>query len=104
MYETYFNTLNTLDENSHLRDIKDFELKDEKFITFRGKKLLNLSSNNYLGFADNRAITEEFLAQCKSDYSFGSASARLLTGTLPVYKELESTISTLFNTENTLLI
>lgn len=103
MYETYFNTLNTLDENSHLRDIKDFELKDEKFITFRGKKLLNLSSNNYLGFADNRAITEEFLAQCKRDYSFGSASARLLTGTLPVYKELESTISTLFNTENTLL-
>lgn len=36
-------------------------------------------------------------------YSFGSASARLLTGTLPIYKELENLITELYNTDMTLL-
>ena len=36
-------------------------------------------------------------------YSFGSASARLLTGTLPIYNELETLISFMFGTDKTLL-
>ena len=103
MFETYAENLNLLKHNSHFRDIKDYESKDEKYIYFNGKKLLNLSSNNYLGFADNREITEEFLHFAGAKYSFGSASARLLTGTLPVYKELENKICRLFNKESALL-
>lgn len=103
MYETLQDTLNTLNQHSHLRSIKDFEFKDEKYITFKGKKLLNLSSNNYLGFADNKKITEEFLNFSGGEYSFGSASARLLTGNLPIYKELENTISDLYKKDGTLL-
>ena len=61
MYENYLDILNTLSANSHLRVIKDFVDKDEKFIYVDDKKLLNLSSNNYLGFADNRVLTERFL-------------------------------------------
>ncbi|MDR1169005.1 MAG: 8-amino-7-oxononanoate synthase [Heliobacteriaceae bacterium] len=87
----------------YFRTIKDFEKKDGKYIWFKGKKLLNLSSNNYLGFADNRTITERFLNSAGTDYSFGSASARLLTGSLPVYKELENLITDLFKTQSTLL-
>lgn len=103
MLENYNSLLENLKNNSHFRDIKDFEGKDEKYIYFKDKKLLNLSSNNYLNFADNKKITEEFLEFAGSQYSFGSASARLLTGTLPVYKELENLISTLFKKEQTLL-
>jgi 8-amino-7-oxononanoate synthase len=103
MLENYDNILNNLKEHSHFRDIKDFEGKDEKNIYINGKKLINLSSNNYLSFADNKALTKEFLNDGGSEYSFGSASARLLTGTLPVYKELEDLISNLFGKEKTLL-
>lgn len=103
MLETYNLLLENLKNNSHYRDIKNFEGKDEKYIYFKGKKLLNLSSNNYLNFADNKQITEEYLEFAGSKYSFGSASARLLTGTLPVYKDLENLISTLFKKEKTLL-
>ncbi|MBP3923820.1 8-amino-7-oxononanoate synthase [bacterium] len=103
MIENYRNILENLEENSHLRHISDFEWKDEKYIFFKGKKLLNLSSNNYLGFADNQKITEEFLANGGGKYSFGSGSARLLTGTLPVYKELEDLITNLYNSGGTLL-
>ncbi len=103
MFETYTETLEDLKSHSHLRTLKDYEGKDEKYIYFRGQKLLNLSSNNYLGFADNREITKEFLEYAGADYSFGSASARLLTGSLPVYKELENLITDLYKSGGTLL-
>lgn len=103
MYEDYEKILDELKHHSHFRDLKNFEKKDEKYIYFRGKKLLNLSSNNYLNFADNKKITQEFLDFAGNKYSFGSASARLLTGTLPVYKELEEFLSNLYNKDATLL-
>lgn len=103
MYEDYEKILDELKHHSHFRDLKNFEKKDEKYIYFRGKKLLNLSSNNYLNFADNKKITQEFLDFAGNKYSFGSASARLLTGTLPVYRELEELLSNLYNKDATLL-
>lgn len=103
MQENYSEILNHLKANSHFRNIKNFDAKDEKYIFYNGQKLVNLSSNNYLGFADNKKITKEFLNEVGDKYSFGSASARLLTGTLPVYKELEDLISQLFRKEKTLL-
>ncbi len=65
MYDDYKKVLDELKEHSHFRDLKDYEGKDEKFIYYKGKKLLNLSSNNYLNFADNKEITEEFLSGCR---------------------------------------
>lgn len=103
MYEDYEKILDELRQHSHFRDLKNFEKKDEKYIYFKGKKLLNLSSNNYLNFADNKKITREFLDFAGDEYSFGSASARLLTGTLPVYKELEDLLSSLYKKDATLL-
>ena len=103
MSENYCTVVENLKENSHFRYIRDFEGKDEKYIYLNGKKLINLSSNNYLSFADNRSVTEEFLNYADCGYSFGSASARLLTGTLPVYNELENLISEMFKKEKTLL-
>ena len=103
MYEIYSQILEELKSKSHFRDLKDYEGKDEKYIYFKGQKLLNLSSNNYLNFADNKEITKEFLDFAGDKYSFGSASARLLTGTLPVYKELEELLSNLYGKEAALL-
>ncbi len=103
MYETYSDILKALEDNSHLRSIKNFSKKDGKYICFGETRLLNLSSNNYLNFADNRKITEEFMKFVGGKYSFGSASARLLTGNLPIYEELEKLISNLYNKDATLL-
>lgn len=103
MYEDYENILNELKNHSHFRDLKDFEGKDEKYIYYKGKKLLNLSSNNYLNFADNKTITEQFLQDSGINYSFGSASARLLTGTLPIYNDLENLLSQMYGKEKALV-
>ena len=90
MFEVYEDCINELEKHAHFRFIRDIEKKDGKFIYIKGEKLLNLSSNNYLNFADNKELTDKFYAQVGYKYSLGSASARLLTGTLPVYKELEN--------------
>ncbi len=103
MYDDYRKFLEELKSNSHFRNLKDFEAKDGKFIFYKGQKLLNLSSNNYLNFADNREITKEFLDIVGDKYSFGSASSRLLTGTLPVYKELENLLSGLYKKDAALI-
>jgi len=103
MFDSYENILKELDEHSHLRFIRDIEKKEGKYIYINGKKLLNLSSNNYLNFADNSEILKSFYAAGGDRYSLGSASARLLTGTLPVYKELENLITDLYKSGGTLL-
>ncbi len=103
MYEDYQNILEELKNHSHFRSLRDVAGKDEKFIYYRGKKLLNLSSNNYLNFADNSSLTREFLEVVGDKYSFGSASARLLTGTLPVYNELENLLANLYGKDSALL-
>ena len=103
MYEDYKNILSELKSHSHFRVLKHFADKDEKFIYYKGKKLLNLSSNNYLNFADNVQITGEFLDYAGKKYSLGSASSRLLTGTLPVYDELETLLADLYGKEAALL-
>ena len=103
MCTNYEKILNDLKDNSHYRSLKDYENKDEKYIYISGKKLLNLSSNNYLNIADNVKITEEFIKQIGYKYSFGSASARLLTGTLPIYNELEHLLSKMYNKDCSLL-
>lgn len=103
MYGFYEKIIKELDADSHLRFIRNIGKKEGKYIYINGKKLLNLSSNNYLNFADNKLYTEEFLNNGGDQYSYGSASARLLTGTLPVYKELETLLCDMYGKDAALL-
>ena len=103
MFESYKEILDSLKLNSHHRVIKNITMKEGKYIEFNGKRLINLSSNNYLGLADNRDVIAEFLKSGGNEYSFGSASARLLTGNLPVYNELEELLANLYGKDRALL-
>ncbi|MDD3471053.1 MAG: 8-amino-7-oxononanoate synthase [Thermoguttaceae bacterium] len=85
------------------RRIYDFQAKTAKEIVWRGKKLVNLSSNNYLGLADQQALVQAFLREEGSRYAFGSTSSRLLCGTLPVYERLESWLAEHFQKEASLV-
>lgn len=95
--------LQVLKERSNLRALPALTHEGRDVIA-GGRRMLNLSSNDYLGLASNRKLREEFLQGLTAD-SFlpTSSSSRLLTGNFTIYEELEQTLAWLFGTEAALV-
>src|SRR3989304_5632461 len=71
-------------------------------ILVHGKKLLNFSSNDYLGFANDprpKAASIEAIEK----FGTGATASRLLTGDLTLHEELESDFARMMNTEAALV-
>lgn len=95
------NDLLLLEEKKQYRKILDINFKENNYIFIEGNKYLNFASNDYLNISTKRELFNEFLEQNSSLPS--SASARLLSGSSLEYKELESTLASLFNKEACLI-
>lgn len=100
MYKRYQSELQNLKELSSKRFLRSLH-KDGKYIIDQDKKLLNLSSNDYLGIAENQSVVKDFLKQ--ADFSLGSASSRLLTGGTSIYQELELLLASQYSKDKALL-
>lgn len=95
--------LQLLEEHSNLRRLPRM-VHDGRDVIVNGKRMLNLSSNDYLGLASDRALREEFLRTLTPDtFLPTSSSSRLLTGNFTVYEELEAELARLFGTEAALM-
>ena len=95
--------LQLLEEHSNLRRLPRMA-HDGRDVIVNGKRMLNLSSNDYLGLASDRALREEFLRTLTPDtFLPTSSSSRLLTGNFTVYEELEAELAHLFGTEAALV-
>ena len=96
-------TLDALRAQGNLRRLPRM-VHDGRDIIVNGKRMLNLSSNDYLGLASDRALREEFLRTLTPDtFLPTSSSSRLLTGNFTVYEELEAELAHLFGTEAALV-
>lgn len=67
-----------------------------------GREVLNLSSNDYLGFANDPGLRAAAIAAQES-WGLGSAAGRIVTGTFGVHQRLETELSTFLGTEASLL-
>jgi len=95
--------LQELKEQSNLRSLPQM-IHDGRYVSAGNKRMLNLSSNDYLGLATNRELREEFLRTLTAEtFVPTSSSSRLLTGNFNVYTELEAELSRLFDSEATLV-
>ena len=75
-----------------------------KYIFSDGKKMLNLSSNDYLGIASEGKLWKEFVSTAEIGNGLpSSSSSRLLTGNFPEYEELENSLAALFGRESALV-
>ena len=70
--------------------------------TMEGGDVLNFCANNYLGLANHPDLITA-AKQALDDHGFGLASVRFICGTQDIHKELETSISQFFGTENTIL-
>ena len=73
----YEEKLEELKKESNFRYLKDF-VQEGKFLVLNNSKLLNLSSNDYLGISIDENIKDNFLSSYKGKLE--NPSARLLSG------------------------
>ena len=96
--------LQTLKEHSNLRLLPQLT-HEGRTVVADGRRMLNLSSNDYLGLAADHRLREEFLQNLTPDnFLPTSSSSRLLTGNFGIYEELETELATLFGTETALVL
>ncbi len=67
-------------------------------IEVAGKNLINLASNNYLGFAD-RVELKQACIDATNRYGGGAGAVRTINGTLRIHQELENKIAEFKGTE-----
>lgn len=93
-----------LEKHSNLRRLPQM-IHDGRDVVVGGQRMLNLSSNDYLGLAADRELREEFLQTLTPDnFLPTSSSSRLLTGNFSIYEELEAELAALFGTEAALVL
>jgi len=66
--------------------------------TFDGQRVINLSSNNYLGLTTHRALKRAAAAAIKT-HGVGSGAVRTIAGTMDIHLALEEQIARFKNTE-----
>lgn len=96
----YEEKLEQLKKEANFRYLKNFA-QEGKFIIWNNAKLLNLSSNDYLGISIDNNIKDNFLSSYKGKLE--NPSARLLSGSNKPFFELENLIKEELNVEASLL-
>ncbi|MDU8924625.1 8-amino-7-oxononanoate synthase [Pasteurellaceae bacterium LIM206] len=92
-----------LAQQGQRRTIPDL-IHQGKWIEHDGQRMLNMSSNDYLGLANDDSLRRQFLENYADQLPrFTSSSSRLLTGSFPIYQQLESLIASRFGREACLL-
>jgi glycine C-acetyltransferase len=71
-------------------------------VRVRGKEVVMLASNNYLGMSNHPVVVKAAINGMKK-YGYGLASVRFLTGTQTIHLELEKKISKFLKSEDTIL-
>ena len=97
--KTYWQTLKQLEDDGCLRALPEM-VHSGKWAIVGGKRLLNLSSNDYLGLASDTDLQGSFLAGLSGEEALlSSSSSRLLTGNFAVHRELETMIAERYGAE-----
>jgi 8-amino-7-oxononanoate synthase len=95
-------TLEQIESLGLTRTLKAIEADKSGYCLFNGKRMLNLSSNDYLGLATDELLKQEFMEILSENphwLTFGSGSSRLLTGNSSIYDETEAALKNWYKSE-----
>ncbi len=84
------------------RKLHPVEGRQGPVISYRGRAVINLASNNYLGLAEHPLVTEAVIRAVR-EYGFGAGAARLISGNHTIFRELEERLAAFKGTESALL-
>jgi 8-amino-7-oxononanoate synthase len=92
MPRSFSSELAALRERSLLRKLRELESPQQPAMEFAGQKLLNFSSNDYLGLATEPLLREAAKAAIDA-YGVGAGASRLICGTLTPHVRLETRLA-----------
>jgi glycine C-acetyltransferase len=87
-----------LREQGLFNEIDTVESPNGPVIKIKGKELVNLSSNNYLGLATDERLKEAAISAVK-EWGVGAGAVRTINGTLALHDRLEEKIAAFKGTE-----
>lgn len=90
--------LTELKEQGLYNEIDPVEGPNGAIIKVRGKELINLSSNNYLGLATNEEL-KQVAKDAIDKYGVGAGAVRTINGTLDLHVKLEEKLAEFKGTE-----
>lgn len=90
--------LDQLKENGLYNTIDILESENGACIIVDGKRMINLASNNYLGFA-NREELKKACIEATETYGVGAGAVRTINGSLKIHQQLEEKIAEFKGTE-----
>ena len=102
MYEFFKEQLDSKVKNHNLRTLKEYCPIDAVRVKRDDKEYLMMASNNYLGLTFDTRVIEGALKGTQQ-YGTGSGGSRLVSGTFPLFTELERSLAKFKNTEKALV-
>ncbi|MCC5896177.1 MAG: glycine C-acetyltransferase [Alkalibacterium sp.] len=90
--------LQELKDNGLYNEIDVLEGPNGAEIKINGKQLINMSSNNYLGFANDDRLKVK-ANEATDTYGVGAGAVRTINGTQAIHEELEAKIAEFKHTE-----
>ena len=102
MYEYFKEQLDAKVQNHNLRTLKEYCPIDAVRVERDDKEYLMMASNNYLGLTFDPRVIEGALKGAQH-YGTGSGGSRLVSGTFPLFTELENELAKFKNTEKALV-
>ncbi len=86
------NSIENLKKEGVYRELPINEGPCDAEIVLNGKKVINLSSNNYLGFANHPRLKNAAIAAIKK-YGVGAGAVRTIVGNMDIHEELDQVIA-----------
>ncbi|RKX49448.1 MAG: 8-amino-7-oxononanoate synthase, partial [Thermotogae bacterium] len=91
-YSVFVKEMEELKEQGLYIYIRTLEGPQGSWLTIGGKKVLNMCSNNYLGFA-NEPRLKEAAKKAIDKWGVGPGAVRTIAGTLKIHEELEKALA-----------
>lgn len=102
MYEYFKEQLDAKVQNHNLRTLREYCPIDAVRVKRDDKEYLMMASNNYLGLTFDSRVIEGALKGTQQ-YGTGSGGSRLVSGTFPLFIDLENELAKFKNTEKALV-
>jgi 8-amino-7-oxononanoate synthase len=105
--QRYIDRLNELSQTDSLRELKTVTHNRERVI-YKGREMVNLSSNDYLGVGTTGSLWNDFLKthpfELGGTFPGSACSSRLQTGNHTAYEKLEASFARLFHYEACMIV